>query len=241
MPMRAFVITLILLFLLAGTMRGGLMAAPDRLSAAVDAYAHGDLATSRNLLETLQQDQDTTGGRAAYLLGVVDLQQKRWPEAAAVFDQAAQTLPVLADHAIYYAATAQFKMGQFARAAEMFQRITTQFPSSTLRGLALFWRAESLWRAGSPEAPDAFHQYLEAFAGGRHAAQAWFEMGQALEQQGRWPDAAQAYRRVVWVFPSSPYAGPARAQLARLATGHRLPPDATPPAAFYMRAESARM
>jgi soluble lytic murein transglycosylase len=239
MSRRILIIGLILLFLLAGTMPGGLMAAPDRLSAAVDAYSHGDLAAARNLLLTLQQDASPTGGRAAYLLGVVDLQQKRLPEAVAAFQQSSQTLPALADHALYYDATALFEMGQFDRAADVFQRVTAQFPHSTLHGLALFWRGESLWRARSPDAADAFHQYLEAFGDGRHAAQAWFEMGQALEQQGKWPDAAQAYRRVLWVFPESPFAGPARMQLARLASGHTLPPDATPAAAFYQRATSA--
>jgi len=101
--------------------------------------------------------------------------------------------------------------------------------------MALFWRGESLWGARSPEAPDAFHRYLEAYGEGRHAAQAWFDMGSALEQQGRWADAAQAYRRARWGFETSAYAGPARIRLNELAMAHKLPPDATPPEVFYKR------
>ncbi len=222
-----------------GTPAGRLGAAPDTLGLAVDAYARGALSAARVLLEPLQQETGLTGGRAAYLLGVVNLLQKRFPEAAGAFDRSARMLPVLADHAAYYQAVAVFDTGDFGTAAQLFQHVVTAFPGTTLRGLALFWRAESLWGAHSLEAPDAFHRYLEEFADGRHAAQAWFEMGAALEQQGKWADTAQAYRRVGWGFASSPYAGQARARLDALAASHRLPPDATPPEAVYRRARSA--
>ncbi len=239
MPMRLFLAAALLAFVLAGTMPGALMAAQDRLSAAVDAYRHGDLDAARGLLETLQQDTSPAGSRAAYLLGVVDLRQKRFAEAAAAFGQAAEGLPVLADHAAYYQAVALYGMNEFGRAAEVFQGVVARFPQTALRGLALFWGAESLWRAGAPEAPDAFHRYLEEYGQGRHAAQAWFDMGQALEQQGRWAEAAQAYRRVPWAPQNGPYVGPARARLAQLAAAHALPPDATPPEALYQHALAA--
>ncbi len=227
---------MILLALLVGTPAGGLLAAPDKLSLAVDAYAHGNLPVARDLLEALQQDTGPTGGRAAYLLGAVDLFQKRFPEAALAFSRSAELLPVLADHARYYQAVAVFDAGDFPTAARLFQHVLATFSDTTLRGLALFWRGESLWGARAPEAPDAFHAYLEAFGDGRHAAQAWFDMGQSLELLGRWADAAQAYRRVRWGFEASPYGDPAKARLAALAIAHGpLPPDATPPQAFYSR------
>ncbi len=227
--------TTLVALLPAGTPAGGFMAAPDKLPLAVDAYAHGDLAAAHALLEPLQRDAGPAGGRAAYLLGVVDLLKKQFPAAAAAFGRSAQALPVLADHALYYQAVAVFDAGDFTTAAVLFQNVLARFPDSTLRGLALFWRAESLWGARSPQAPDAFHAYLEAFGNGRHAAQAWFEMGAALEEQGRWADAAQAYRRVRWGFEDSPYFEQARARLAALASEHTLPPDATPPDVFQKR------
>lgn len=232
---------MILLALLVGTPAGGLRAAPDKLSLALTAYTYGDLPAARDLLESLQQDTGVTGGRAAYLLGVVSLLQKRFPDAAIAFSRSEGLLPVLADHALYYQAVAVFDTGDFQTAARLFQHVLAAFPHTTLRGLALFWRAESLWGAHAPEAPDAFRAYLEQFGDGRHAAQAWFEMGEALEQQGRWADAVQAYRRVRWGFEVSPYAGPARARLDALAAahGHVLPPDTTPPQAFYDRALGA--
>ncbi len=208
----------------------------DLLSAAVDDYGRGNLAEARGLLESLRNDPSFVGGRAAYLLGVVYLFQKQFPQAAFAFGQAEQTLPILADYAHYYQAVAAFDQGQFGPAAQGFEDILTQFPRSKLRGLALFWRAESLWGARSPDAPAAFHQYLEEFGQGRHAARAWFDMGQALEEQGKWEDAVHAYRRIRWGFETTPYVAPARQRLEALASAHRLPPDATPPEVFYRRA-----
>lgn len=238
LAMKVLLGTTILALILIGTPSGGLMAA-DRLSAAVDAYAHGDLPAAQTLLENLRMDPGPNGGRAAYLLGVVNLQQKRFGEAAAAFSDAGHSLQILADHAAYYQAVSVFDMGDFTRAADMFHAVATRFPESTLRGLGLFWRAESLWGARSPDAPDAFHRYLESFGDGRHAAQAWFEMGQALEQQDKWADAVQAYRRIIVVFDSTPYGDPARARLAALSASHTLPPDLTPPDAFYHRGLAA--
>lgn len=212
--------------------------APDRLAAAVDSYRRGDLASARIVLEPLAQEDGADGGRAAYLLGVIDLAQKRYDDAATAFRHAASADAILADHAGYYSGVAGFDAGRFDDAASAFSDVIARFPDSTMRGLALFWRAESLWSARAADAPDAFHQYVEQFGQGVHAAQAWFDMGQALEAQGRWADAAQAYRRIPWAFPTTPYAASAHTRLAALASAHPLPPDATPADVFYQRAKN---
>jgi TolA-binding protein len=152
-------------------------AAEDDLKKAVDAYSRGNLAQARILLEALEQDPGPMGGRAAYLLGIINLQQRRFNLAEAVFSQASDKLPILADHAHYYRAVAAFHAGDYALAVVGFQDVLTRFPTSSLRGLALFWEAESLWGVHSPDAPAAFHRYLEEYGQGAHAAQAWFDMG----------------------------------------------------------------
>jgi len=227
---------LVAALLVAAPARG--VPASDRLAAAVDSYRRNDLASAQNLLEPLAQEDGAEGGRAAYLLGVIDMAQKRYEDAAAVFRHAANAAPLLADHAEYYFGVADFDAGRFGDAASAFADVIARFPDSSMRGLALFWRAESLWSARAPDAPDAFHRYLEQFSQGMHAAQAWFDMGQALEAQGRWADAAQAYRRIPWAFPASPYAASARTRLDALARAHPLPADATPVEVFYQRAQS---
>jgi soluble lytic murein transglycosylase len=228
--------------LLCAALLGGAAApaapAPDRLAAAVDAYGRNDLASARATLEPLAQGDGTTAGRAAYLLGVIDLAQKRDDDAVGAFRRAENAVPLLADHARYYQGVAQFDAGRFSDAAAAFDDAAARFPTSTVYGLALFWRAESRWAQKSPDAPDAFHWYLSHFGQGAHAPQAWFDMGQSLEQQGRWADAAQAYRRVSWAFETTPYAASAKARLIVLARAHSLPPDATPVEVFYRRAES---
>ncbi len=206
------------------------------LGKAVDAYSRGNLTQARALLENLQQDPGPLAGRAAYLLGIIDLQQRKFTLAEAVFSVAADKLPILAGHAHYYRAVAAFHAGDYALAAAGFEEVLSRYPSSTLRGLALFWEAESLWGVHSPDAPAAFHRYLEEYGQGVQAAQAWFDMGEALMQLGRWGEAAQAYRRVRWGFEGSPFWRPAWARLTALGAAHRLPLDATPPEVFYRRA-----
>lgn len=210
----------------------------DRLAEAVEAYSRNNLTSARDALEPLAQADGVAGGRAAYLLGVIDIAQKRYDDADAAFRHAASAQPVLADHAVYYRGMADFDANRFGDAAAAFQDVIQRFPDSSMRGPALFWRAESLSSAHDPAAPDAFHRYLEQFGQGDHAAQAWFDMGQALEQQQHWGEAAQAYRRISWAFETSPYAASARVRLAALARTRALPPDATPVEVFFQRAQT---
>lgn len=210
----------------------GIPAPQDQLAAAVDAYAHSDFTTARGLLQPLQLEPSPTGGRAVYLLGMVNLQLRRFVEAASEFNFAAKTLPILEGHARFYQALAVYNSGDPVTAAQMFQNFLVRYPDNALRGLALFWRAESLATAQSADAPDAFRLYLAGFGDGVHAPQAWYDLGQVLEQQGKWEDAVQAYRRVVWGFASSPFADLARARIASLGGLHTLPADETPADVF---------
>jgi soluble lytic murein transglycosylase len=205
----------------------------EQLAMAVQAYTHGDLNQARDMLEGLRRDTDVLGGRAAYLLGVVAVAQKDYFTAEGAFGQAAVQLPILADHARYYQAVIAFEERQYGLAIQRFRGLLEHEPTSTTRGLAVLGWAESLAAVHSRDAVPAFHQYLEEFPQGVHAPQAWFDMGQALEKEGNWEEATQAYRRVVWGFAASPYAVTAAARLSVLAQGRRLPPDATPPEVFY--------
>lgn len=214
----------------------GTLAPADRLAAAVRSSRGGDLQAARTALQSLLPEPGPVGGRAAYLLGRVDLRLRRFDEAASAFARAADLLPVLADYARYYQAVADFDRGRFSESASLCDEVLARYPRSTVRARTLFLRGESLWGARSPEAPDAFRRYLEADPHGEDAARAWFDMGQALEQQARWGEAAQAYRRVQWAFPDSRYNRPAAERLAALAAAHRLPPDTTPPEVFLERA-----
>ncbi len=210
----------------------GIPAPQDQLAAAVDAYVHNDFSGARRLLQPLQMEPAPVGGRAVYLLGMVNLQLRDFVEASADFNLAAKTLPLLEGHARFYQALAVYNSGDVATATQMFQNFLTRYPTNALYGLGLFWRAESLAAAQSPDAPDAFRQYLAGFGDGVHAPQAWYDLGQILEQQGKWADAVQAYRRVVWGFASSPFADLARVRISALAAKHPLPPDATPADVF---------
>lgn len=222
--------------LVGGSPSSGWIPPSEQLAGAVRASARGDLRAALFALRPLALEPGLLGGRASYLLGRVALRLRRFSEAYRDFGRAAEFLPVLADHARYYQAVAAFDQGHFTEAAALFEAAAREFPGSTLRAEALFWRAESLWGARSAEAPAAFRRYLDEEGSGVNAPRAWFDMGQALEQQGRWAEAAQAYRRVRWAYPGSTYEELARARLAALAARSPLPPDDTPPEVFYQRA-----
>jgi len=207
-----------------------------QLAAAVAAYARADLTGARAMLTPLSQDASPAGRRALYLLGIIDMAQGRYADAEAAFAQAAPSLPALAEYAVYYQGVAAFGAGRFELAIDAFRDLLARDPQSTLRGRALFWRAEAMRGAGSSAAPDAYHEYLAAYGDGQHAAAAWYGMGLSLEGAGRWADAVQAYRRVLWVFPESSSATPASLRLRALAAAHALPPDTTPPEAVFQRA-----
>jgi peptidoglycan lytic transglycosylase len=231
---KRFLIALLSFALLVGLAPlPGIPAPQDQLAAAVDAYVHSDFSGARALLQPLQLEPAPTGGRAVYLLGIVNLQLRRFEEASAEFNLAARTLPILEGHARFYQALAVYSSGDTVTAAQMFQNFLSRYPTNALFGVGLFWRAESLAAAQSTDAPDVFRQYLAGFGDGVHAPQAWYDLGQVLEQQGKWPDAVQAYRRVVWGFASSPFADLARVRISSLAGLHALPSDATPPDVFY--------
>ncbi len=232
---RSLLSLVLIVGLLVSTAGPVLPQSPPTLADAVAAYARGDMPGARMMLTALAQDTTADGGRASYLLGVTELAARHYAPAAQLFVRAEQAVPVLGDYAVYNGAVAAFKMGQYAAAAQGFQDLLQRFPDSTLRKSAAFQRAESLRDLGAPDAPDAYHAYLEIAGDDPHAAQAWYEMAGALERQNRWGDAAQAYRRVLWVFPATPYAQPAAQRLRALAAVHPLPPDATPPAAVYER------
>ena len=207
-----------------------------QLAAAVAAYSSGDLASARAMITPLSQDTSPSGLRALYLLGIIDISQNRYDEAEPAFAQVAQSLPELWDYALFYEGFAAYSAGRLDAATGVFQDLLSRYPQSTVRGRTLFWCAEALRGAGSAGAADVYHAYLADFGGGRHAAAAWYGMGLSLEQVGRWADAAQSYRRVLWVFPTSASAAPARVRLRALAAAHPLPPDATPPGAVFQRA-----
>ena len=64
-------------------------ASPTRdedLAKAVDAYSQGRLPEARALLDALARDRGPMGGRAAYLLGVIDLQQEKFNWAMTAFE-----------------------------------------------------------------------------------------------------------------------------------------------------------
>jgi len=229
-------LSVILIAVLLGVPAPSLPQPQPTLAEAVAAYARGDVRNARVMLEALAQAPSADGGRASYLLGIMDLAAGQYADAEPLFERAGQALPVLADYAFYYQSVAALDAGQYGPAAQGFQDLLTRLPESDLRKLVLFQRAESLRGEGSPDAPDAYHAYLEGAGSGAHAAQAWYEMGTALESQNRWADAVQAYRRVLWVFPDTAQAPPASERLRALAASHTFPPDATPPEAVYQRA-----
>lgn len=111
-------------------------------------------------------------------------------------------------------ARAAFEAGDYAAAAEQFQRFTDNYPGGPLNGEAHFWRGEALSRSG--DIGGAARAYLDSFSGdpdGIMAPDALLQLGLTLDALGQRQESCVMLGEVTARFPSS--AASLEAQSAR--------------------------
>ncbi|MFZ5806371.1 MAG: outer membrane protein assembly factor BamD [Verrucomicrobiota bacterium] len=134
-----------------------------------------------------------------------------------------------------YAGEAQFKIGfmlekrgEFWPAFQSYQKVISKYPGSQFFDLAVErqYSIGMLYLSGEPQrvwkipllpsmnkAVEVFDSVVKAAPYGAFAAPAYFQIGQAREQQRKWSDAITAYNTILDKYPNSDWADDAQYQI----------------------------
>ncbi|MGK7651765.1 tol-pal system protein YbgF [Roseovarius sp. B08] len=122
-----------------------------------------------------------------------------------------------AEQADFDAAMAAFEAGEYAAAAEQFERFTTNYPGSPMEAQAGLKRGEALEQAN--DMTGAARAYLDTFStapDGPQAPQALFLLGRSLGALGQTNEACLTLGEVAQRFPQSPAVGQAASAMQNL-------------------------
>ena len=137
---------------------------------------------------------------------------KRYAESAAAFEKAYNRYTNADDkaQALLKAADATFANKQFKLAKKRYEKVITEFPSSSLVSQAQFQIAECFAQLNEPDQAEAQLKAL-AEAGEKNplAHVAFIRIAQLKEQQGRWELAMATYDRIISSFSNQAVCGQA--------------------------------
>ncbi|QFT94094.1 tol-pal system protein YbgF [Roseovarius sp. THAF9] len=122
-----------------------------------------------------------------------------------------------AEQADFDTAMAAFEAGEYAAAAEQFERFTTNYPGSPMEAQAGLKRGEALEQAN--DMTGAARAYLDTFStapDGPQAPQALFLLGRSLGALGQTNEACLTLGEVAQRFPQSPAVGQAASAMQNL-------------------------
>lgn len=149
--------------------------------------------------------QDERVGRATYYLGVCELRQQKFKEAAERFQNVLAKWPDLpqADRAQYNLAMARYELAiaekkpdAFRQAASDFASVVSKFAQSEFVDDALYYQADSLFNAGDTAAAIApLSQLVDQHATSRHTARAVYDLGTAQQELGKRGEAIAAFQK----------------------------------------------
>lgn len=147
--------------------------------------------------------QDRRLDKAHYYLGICELQNKKFAEAAATFDLITKKFPTFDDvdgaafnggMARYQLAAASGKPEDWKAAAKEFATLAGKYPASKHAAKALYLRGESLNAAGDKAgAIEAFGQLVAKHPDAPQAADAAYYKGVAQQEQSDFAAAAATY------------------------------------------------
>lgn len=119
------------------------------------------------------------------------------------------------DQALFRAAEAYRLLGDRAQASPLYRRVADEFPQREYAGRANFRYAEIAVVGGEyVDAVNRFRALVSREPPAEVLAPALYYLGYAQRKMKMPDEAEQAYRRLVKDFPDSPYAAPARVDLA---------------------------
>jgi soluble lytic murein transglycosylase len=153
------------------------------------------------------------GAAAAYLaVGHAYMLDRRFPEAAAMFQRAAASGVALDDYAAYLGAQAWLQAGRGAEAYPLLDHFAERFPDSIFAVTAPILLANTYLQTGDTASALRILTPLEDTAIAAHV-DFRYSLARSYQLSGKTPDAAAIFRRIYLQQPLSNEAAQARAQL----------------------------
>ena len=183
-------------------------------------------SASLRLLELRSQADFTKASEARFLLGVVLFRQQRWQEAVSELEPAAAELPLLADYALYYAASAYQGFGLKPQAIGLLSRLLVEHPDSLLAERAERERA-SLYAAVDllSEAGKAYRDYLSRASDASQRREATLALAEILLKEGRQGESEGLLRQLWLKWPGNREAARAGELLSAMPEAPPFTPD----------------
>lgn len=192
-----------------------------RTSAAVKAgllaIDQRDFETARPLLEMGAANNELPNWKAAAQAGLVrlDYESEDYPAAAARAEEILPMLPAETQpDVLLLAANAQRQMGQQARALELYDRLTAEYPGSSAAREAGFHRLVSLVAQQDERALSQIEVFLLSPANDGDRAKAELLKAELLFGQNRFDEAADLYQKAVTARGTEKYRADALYKLA---------------------------
>ncbi len=185
---------------------------------ALDRIAAKDYPGASLRLEEVRRQVDfKKAPEATFLLGVALSRQQRWQEAVSVLEPAAAELPVLADYALYLAASAHQALDVKPQALAAFSRLVEEHPDSLLveqveRERARLYAADGLL----PQAELSYRDYLARAPEPSGRREAMLALAEINLRQGSRRDAEELLRQLWLKWPESREAAQAGELLASM-------------------------
>jgi soluble lytic murein transglycosylase len=195
--------------------------------ATLERIGAGDYQGAAPLLDDLRRRDGFPKAReAGFLYGVSLHRQGKWQEAAGPLEASAGQLPLLADYALYMAASAYQGLGLKPQAIDLLSRLLLEHPSSLLAERAERERASLFADVNLlPAAEKAYRDYLSRVSDASQRREATLAIAEIFLKEGRQGEAEGLLRQLWLKWPGSQEAARAGELLSAMAEAPPFTPD----------------
>ena len=173
--------------------------------AALERIGAGDYQGAAPLLDDLRRRDGFPKAReAGFLYGVSLHRQGKWQEAIGLLEASAGQLPLLADYALYLAASAYQGLGLKPQAIDLLSRLLLEHPGSLLTERAERERASLFADVNLlSEAGKAYRDYLSRESGASERREVMLALAEILLREGRQGEAEELLRQLWLKWPGN--------------------------------------
>lgn len=173
---------------------------------ALEAYKVGEIEAAGLYAESVMERYPATPWhkRAQFLLGRTFIARDMTADAEKVMLRIPTEYPDLADYALFHLAEHHASGKRYADAVGLYQRLISNYQSSSLVGRASLRKAQALYEAGLfRDAATAYERMLSDLPRSEQAAEAGLGLGRARADAGDLPGAVRAFLDVRVRYPGN--------------------------------------